>query len=119
MRSAGQRVSRGTRHRWGVPLEPAGEHQRPYLALPDTLVLPHLAPGPLFRYALSYIECVQGIKKGDTVMQIGVGSGIKCGVLVWKVSSGNVQLQHEACCIVKPSLSISLYVQGNVYRDAI
>ncbi|KAJ9510122.1 hypothetical protein QJQ45_015610 [Haematococcus lacustris] len=35
-------------------------------------------------YTLSYVETVRGVKKGDKVMQVGVGSGIKCGVNVWK-----------------------------------
>lgn len=66
----------------------------------------HFALGPLPRYALSYIECVQGIKKGDTVMQIGVGSGIKCGVLVWKVSSGDVHVQQELCYTAEAFLQV-------------
>ena len=30
---------------------------------------------PPLRYTLSYIETAKGVEKGDSVMQIGVGSG--------------------------------------------
>lgn len=43
------------------------------------------APLPCPRYTLSFIEAVRGVNRGDKVLQIGVGSGIKCGVNVWKV----------------------------------
>ncbi len=36
-------------------------------------------------YTLGYIESVRGVKRGAKVLQIGVGSGIKCGVNVFKV----------------------------------
>lgn len=35
-------------------------------------------------YTLGYVESVLGAKKGDRLLQIGVGSGIKCGVNVWR-----------------------------------
>lgn len=35
-------------------------------------------------YTLGYVESVRGAKKGDRFLQIGVGSGIKCGVNVWR-----------------------------------
>ncbi|KAF6254699.1 FAE1/Type III polyketide synthase-like protein-domain-containing protein [Scenedesmus sp. NREL 46B-D3] len=35
-------------------------------------------------YTLGYVESVRGAKKGDRLLQIGVGSGIKCGVNVWR-----------------------------------
>eukprot|EP00882_Tetradesmus_deserticola_P000731 GHRQ01000798.1.p1 GENE.GHRQ01000798.1~~GHRQ01000798.1.p1 ORF type:complete len:504 (+),score=238.10 GHRQ01000798.1:145-1656(+) len=35
-------------------------------------------------YTLGYVESVRGAKKGDRLLQIGVGSGIKCGVNVWQ-----------------------------------
>ncbi|KAG1679934.1 hypothetical protein FOA52_006998 [Chlamydomonas sp. UWO 241] len=35
-------------------------------------------------YTLGYVESVRGVKRGDRVMQIGVGSGIKCGVNIWQ-----------------------------------
>lgn len=38
-------------------------------------------------YTLGFIESVRGVKKGDQVLQVGVGSGIKCGLNVWKVRS--------------------------------
>jgi hypothetical protein len=31
---------------------------------------------------------MRGVRKGDMVLQVGVGSGIKCGVNVWKVGYG-------------------------------
>ena len=42
-------------------------------------------------YALSYIETVQGVAAGDKVLQIGVGSGIKCGVNVWQMNSRHLR----------------------------
>ncbi len=36
-------------------------------------------------YTLGYIETVRGVKTGDKVLQVGVGSGIKCAVAVWQV----------------------------------
>jgi len=35
-------------------------------------------------YTLANIETVRGVKAGDKLLQVGVGSGIKCGVTVWK-----------------------------------
>ncbi|KAJ9509049.1 hypothetical protein QJQ45_001541 [Haematococcus lacustris] len=35
-------------------------------------------------YALGWIESVRGVARGDKVLQVGVGSGVKCGVNVWK-----------------------------------
>ncbi|KAG1672776.1 hypothetical protein FOA52_002764 [Chlamydomonas sp. UWO 241] len=37
-------------------------------------------------YTLGYVESVRGVKRGDRVMQIGVGSGIKCGVNIWQAT---------------------------------
>eukprot|EP00878_Enallax_costatus_P025025 GHUV01026745.1.p1 GENE.GHUV01026745.1~~GHUV01026745.1.p1 ORF type:complete len:231 (+),score=90.46 GHUV01026745.1:292-984(+) len=34
-------------------------------------------------YTMGYLESVRGTKKGDKLLQIGVGSGVKCGVNVW------------------------------------
>jgi len=34
-------------------------------------------------YTLSNIETLRGVKKGDKIMQVGVGSGLKCGVNLW------------------------------------
>ncbi|KAL6765115.1 FAE1/Type III polyketide synthase-like protein-domain-containing protein, partial [Haematococcus lacustris] len=45
-------------------------------------------------YTLSYVETVRGVNKGDKVMQVGVGSGIKCGVNVWKALR-DVKEVHE------------------------
>lgn len=35
-------------------------------------------------YTLAAVETTRGVSRGDRVLQIGVGSGIKCGVNVWK-----------------------------------
>ncbi|PNW80493.1 hypothetical protein CHLRE_07g319600v5 [Chlamydomonas reinhardtii] len=35
-------------------------------------------------YALAHVETVGGVRRGERVLQVGVGSGIKCGVNVWK-----------------------------------
>lgn len=35
-------------------------------------------------YVMGYIETIDGVNKGDTVMQLGVGAGVKCGVNVYK-----------------------------------
>lgn len=35
-------------------------------------------------YVLSYIEAIDGVKKGETVLQLGVGAGVKCGVNVYR-----------------------------------
>jgi len=34
---------------------------------------------------------MRGVRKGDTVLQVGVGSGVKCGINVWKVRKLNQQ----------------------------
>ncbi|KAM7487631.1 hypothetical protein LguiB_025115 [Lonicera macranthoides] len=38
----------------------------------------------LLWYELSYLEAKGGMKKGDRVRQIGVGSGFKCNSAIWK-----------------------------------
>lgn len=35
-------------------------------------------------YSLAWVESHRGVKKGDKIMQVGVGSGVKCGVNVWQ-----------------------------------
>eukprot|EP00798_Chlamydomonas_sp_ICE-L_P015298 gene15298-21383_t len=35
-------------------------------------------------YTLANLESVKGVCSGDKLVQIGVGSGIKCGVNIWK-----------------------------------
>eukprot|EP00967_Tisochrysis_lutea_P014478 scaffold16253_cov20-Tisochrysis_lutea.AAC.2 len=37
-------------------------------------------------YSLGYIETVCGVQKDDTILQVGVGSGVKCGVAVWQAA---------------------------------
>ncbi|KAF8071135.1 CUT1 [Scenedesmus sp. PABB004] len=34
-------------------------------------------------YTLGFVESVRGVRRGERLLQIGVGSGIKCGVNVW------------------------------------
>jgi len=46
-------------------------------------------------YTLSNIESLRGVQKGDTIMQVGVGSGVKCGVNLWKAKR-DVHEVHEA-----------------------
>jgi 3-ketoacyl-CoA synthase len=36
-------------------------------------------------YTLGYVESVRGVRAGQRVLQVGVGSGVKCGVNVWQV----------------------------------
>jgi len=35
-------------------------------------------------YTWSYIESTMGIRKAETILQVGVGGGMKSGVAVWK-----------------------------------
>jgi 3-ketoacyl-CoA synthase len=35
-------------------------------------------------YALSFIESMRGVKKGDRVLQVGIGSGCKAGINMWE-----------------------------------
>jgi len=46
-------------------------------------------------YTLSNIESLRGVEKGDTIMQVGVGSGVKCGVNLWKAKR-DVHEVHDA-----------------------
>ncbi|PNH05133.1 3-ketoacyl-CoA synthase 6 [Tetrabaena socialis] len=46
-------------------------------------------------YTLAAVESLRGVRKGDKVLQIGVGSGIKCGVNVWKALR-DVEDVHDA-----------------------
>lgn len=45
-------------------------------------------------YTLGYVESVRGSKKGDKLLQIGVGSGIKCGVNVWQAVKDTWDVQE-------------------------
>ena len=53
----------------------------------------HIKPGYLIfvlhilyhaRYALGYVETCEHVKKGEVLMQLGVGGGIKAGCNVWR-----------------------------------
>ncbi|GIL44643.1 hypothetical protein Vafri_2162 [Volvox africanus] len=46
-------------------------------------------------YTLACVESLRGVRKGDKVLQIGVGSGIKCGVNVWRAMR-NIEDVHDA-----------------------
>ncbi|KAG2486931.1 hypothetical protein HYH03_014430 [Edaphochlamys debaryana] len=46
-------------------------------------------------YTLAAVESLRGVRQGDRVLQIGVGSGIKCGVNVWKALR-TVEEVHDA-----------------------
>jgi predicted NBD/HSP70 family sugar kinase len=35
-------------------------------------------------YTFGYLESVRGTKRGDRVLQLGIGSGVKCGVNIWR-----------------------------------
>ncbi|PNW80516.1 hypothetical protein CHLRE_07g320550v5 [Chlamydomonas reinhardtii] len=46
-------------------------------------------------YTLAAVESLRGVRKGDKVLQIGVGSGIKVGVNVWKALH-DIEDVHDA-----------------------
>lgn len=58
-------------------------------------------------YTLGYVESVRGAKKGDRLLQIGVGSGIKCGVNVWRAVRDihDVQVKQAARFPVRAGVS--------------
>ena len=47
------------------------------------------------RYAWTYIETFQNVKKGDRVWQLAFGSGFKCCSAVWVALRRNDE-QHDA-----------------------
>jgi 3-ketoacyl-CoA synthase len=46
-------------------------------------------------YVLGFLETAEGIKRGQTVMQIGMGGGMKAGVNVWRAQK-DVKETHPA-----------------------
>jgi len=50
------------------------------------------------RYVLAYMESVGAIKRSETVMQIGMGGGMKAGVNIWRalrdVSDNHLAWRH-------------------------
>ena len=46
-------------------------------------------------YSFSFVEAVQGVRKGDAVWQIGFGSGFKCNSVVWRALKGG-KTEHSA-----------------------
>jgi hypothetical protein len=65
-------------------------------------------------YTLGWVESVRGAKKGDLLLQIGVGSGIKCGVNVWRALRDVHDVQVRAargavagrCCSLRLAASV-------------
>ena len=45
-------------------------------------------------YSLSWLESCRGVRKGDRILQIGIGSGVKSGVAVWKAAQDIVDVQE-------------------------
>ena len=46
-------------------------------------------------YSLAYIESQLGVRKGEKVLQLGVGGGMKAGSNVWRAVR-DVQVPHRA-----------------------
>jgi 3-ketoacyl-CoA synthase len=46
-------------------------------------------------YVLAYIESMRGVKRGDTVWQLGFGAGFKCNSAVWKANR-RIKDMHSA-----------------------
>jgi 3-ketoacyl-CoA synthase len=46
-------------------------------------------------YVMSYMETTEGVKRGQTVMQIGMGGGMKAGVNIWRALKDN-HIVHPA-----------------------
>ena len=64
----------------------------------DTYLLSRLAnlsAGICCRYAWTYVETFQGVKKGDRVWQLAFGSGFKCCSAVWVALKNNAE-KHDA-----------------------
>eukprot|EP00879_Flechtneria_rotunda_P018307 GHRR01019204.1.p1 GENE.GHRR01019204.1~~GHRR01019204.1.p1 ORF type:complete len:344 (+),score=106.88 GHRR01019204.1:112-1032(+) len=46
-------------------------------------------------YVLAYMESIEGLRKNQTLMQIGMGGGMKAGVNVWRALR-DITITHEA-----------------------
>lgn len=46
-------------------------------------------------YVMAYMESIDGLKRNQTVMQIGMGGGMKAGVNIWRALR-DVNCTHEA-----------------------
>jgi hypothetical protein len=46
-------------------------------------------------YVMAYMESIEGIKRNQTIMQIGMGGGMKAGVNVWRALR-DVKVTHTA-----------------------
>jgi len=51
-------------------------------------------------YVIAYIESVLGVKKGQTIMQIGMGGGMKAGVNIWRALNNNNKPHHAWAHVV-------------------
>ncbi len=40
-------------------------------------------------YVMAYIESLRGVKRGQTIMQMGIGGGMKASVNVWRAMKDN------------------------------
>lgn len=72
-------------------------------------------------YALAWLESCQGVKKGDKVLQVGVGSGIKCGVNVWRAVR-NVRDVHKVWEHAVPEeerLAVQSQGRGSFLKDRV
>ena len=49
----------------------------------------------MLRYAWTYVETFQGVRRGDRVWQLAFGSGFKCCSAVWVALRDNAE-QHDA-----------------------
>ena len=47
------------------------------------------------RYAWSYVETLQGVKRGDHLWQLAFGSGFKCNSAVWRALRP-IKVDHDA-----------------------
>ncbi|EFJ44710.1 hypothetical protein VOLCADRAFT_95052 [Volvox carteri f. nagariensis] len=65
-------------------------------------------------YTLACVETTTGIKKGERVLQIGVGSGMKCGVNVWRALRDVYELHEAWAHRVSPEQRASLELRGAV-----
>ncbi len=40
-------------------------------------------------YVMAYMESLRGVERGQTIMQLGIGGGMKTGVNVWRALKSN------------------------------
>lgn len=74
------------------------------MALPTSAVLPSFAnlkdygntSSSTTWYAWAYLEATSGVKKGERVLQAGVGGGMKAAVVVWRAVRDVPRTPHRA-----------------------